>query len=82
MWGTSDVLDSVQLAGYAPFDHVGESDHRALVIDINLKSILDNDIDTVKQRQQRRHKMNAPNRVLKYSEYIEKHGKITRSPKE
>ena len=72
MWGTCDVIESVKLAGYAPFEYVGESDHRALVMDIDIKCILDNDLDTVKQRQQRRLKMNAPNRVLKYSEYIEK----------
>ena len=34
MWGTSDVIDSIKLAGYAPFGHVGESDHRALVMDL------------------------------------------------
>lgn len=72
MWGTSDVIDSVKQAGFAPFLHVGESDHRALLMDIDIKGILDNDLDTVKQKKQRRLKLNAPNRVLKYSEYIEK----------
>ena len=81
MWGTCDVIDSVQQAGYAPFQYIGESDHRALIMDIDIKKILDNDLDTVKQRQQRRLKMNAPQRVLKYCEYLEKtwtHHKITK----
>ena len=70
MWGTCDVVESVSKAGYAPFQHVGDSDHRALIMDIDIKRILDDDIDTVKQRHQRRLKMNAPQRVLRYSEYV------------
>lgn len=72
MWGTSDVVDSVKLAGYAPFGYTGESDHRALIMDFDLKYVLDNDLDFLKQRQQRRLKMNAPTRVLKYIEYVRK----------
>ena len=39
-------------------------------MDIDIKRILDDDIDTVKQRYQRRLKMNAPQRLVRYSEYV------------
>ena len=70
-WGTHRVVESVSQAGYAPFEYLDRSDHRPLFLDIDIKCIIENELSEVKRPNQRRLKMNATKRVLKYIENIE-----------
>ena len=43
-WISGGILNSVHSAGYAPFDFIGDPDHRGLYFDIILDRILDTSI--------------------------------------
>ena len=55
---------------YAPFHYVATSDHRPLIVDINLKLLLDDYTPTLAQPQYRRLKSTIPKRVNIYVEKL------------
>ena len=43
VWATRHIIDNVTRAGYAPFSHVMDSDHRGLFFDIPKNALFDAD---------------------------------------
>ena len=54
VWGTQTVVNAITAAGYAPFNYIDGSDYRALIFDLDLRMILDHDLENVKQIAQGR----------------------------
>ena len=60
LWISASSLNSVRACGYAPFDFIGQSDHRGLYMDIHIGSILDADIYNFQPTKHRNQKQLFP----------------------
>ena len=69
-WASKPVLEAISSLAYAPFQYIAASDHRPLIIDINLKLLLDDHFPTLTQSQYRRLKSTIPKRVNLYVEKL------------
>ena len=69
-WATSAVMDAITCVTYAPFQYVTSSDHRPLIVDINLHQLLDEYTPTLVQPSYRRLKSTIPKRVNLYVEKL------------
>ena len=70
IWASPVVSENISLAGFAPFYYKLYSDHRAIIFDINLKNILDEDIIHIPTFATRILKTSNPERVQKYNEVL------------
>ena len=66
-WVTPAVKDAITSLSYAPFQFVLPSDHRPLIIDINLKALLDDYTPALIPPSYRRLKSSIPKRVNIYT---------------
>ena len=69
-WATSTVAHTVTSVGFAPFDFLQVSDHRAIYVDLNLSDILDNDSFHIPPVRYRRLKSNSVSSVSSYKKSI------------
>ena len=63
---TPNVMNHVQKAGIAPFNYGLKSDHRALLFDLDLGSLLDPSVNVITPYHCRRLKTTDPKRMEKY----------------
>ena len=71
VWMTSNALDNVHRAGFAPFNFIKDSDHRGLYVDLFYKNILENNEHNLEPTKRRNLKSTIPNRVEKYIEVVQ-----------
>lgn len=69
VWATPTVCDHVENVSLAPFYTEVESDHRPILLDLNLKGLLDAKLIDIKPPMGRRLKIKSPKRVKQYIEY-------------
>ena len=67
---TPNVLQHVSKVGIAPFDYALRSDHRAILFDLDLGSLLDPAFNTITPYHCRRLKTTNPRRIIKYLEIL------------
>ena len=70
IWVTYDLIHHVKRAGYAPLHFFDRSDHRAIVMDIDLRYILDKDLVSLKNKVERKLRTSMPDRMEKYIKYV------------
>ena len=70
VWVTAAMLPSIVHAGYAPFDFIGNSDHRGIYVDINLCELLDFNSVPLQCLSNRRLQTSIPKRVDKYIQLL------------
>ena len=75
VWSTPIVFDYIEHGALAPFYMEVISDHRPIVLDLNLKGFLDAKDVNMTPPAGRRLKFSSPKRVKKYIDYVEKHWK-------
>ena len=66
VWATKYILDNIQHAGFAPFGHFYDSDHRGIFIDIEEKILFQEHESKIIYHEYRRLKSCTPKRVKKY----------------
>ena len=71
IWVNEDILPHVVRAGYAPFFSVTYSDHRCLMMDVEIKKILDEDYMHLACPQSRILKTSIPEKVELYIEKLD-----------
>lgn len=72
IWVTHHILDNTSYAGYSPFGHIWDSDHRALFIDIKDTIFFREDDIKIVYSDFRRLKSSIPKRTKKYIEVVTK----------
>ena len=70
IWGTADVITSVTSCGFAPFNLISYSDHRAVFVDINLQQLLEDEEIRVIKPTLRTLKSTNPRRVMDYNKLV------------
>ena len=71
IWASEEVLQYVEKAGYAPFFSVNYSDHRCLMLDINVKKVLDEDFMHLAHPASRLLKTSVPEKVELYMKKLD-----------
>ena len=66
IWMTSNVLENIHQAGFAPFEFIKASDHRGIFVDLYYKNVLDDSMHNLEAMKRRNLKSTIPNRVEKY----------------
>ena len=73
VWLTANLLQTVEKAGYVPFDTIIENtDHCCIFFDLDRGIILDHDVVKMQPAQFRRLKATIPKRVQKYNDIVSK----------
>ena len=72
IWVTKHIADNSTRAGYAPFFHILDSDHRGLFFDIPESALFDADSLKIVHHEFRRLKSNNHNRKKKYMKTLTK----------
>ena len=67
VWVTPGVLDHIKRVGVAPFNYTIFSDHRALLFDVDINKILEEEDINLTPAKLRRLKSSNPERVKKYN---------------
>ena len=70
MWVSSHLLPLISNAGYAPLHFLNKSDHRAIILDINLYDVLDKDLVSIKNHTERKLSISMPHRMKSYVSYV------------
>ena len=65
IWATGHIIDNISYAGYAPFGHVWDSDHRGMFIDVKATILFPNDDISIVYNDFRRLKSTIPKRTKK-----------------
>ena len=66
VWCTQHILDNISYAGFSPFGHIWDSDHRGLFVDIKASILFQNDEISLVYSDFRRLKSTIPKRTKKY----------------
>ena len=78
MGNSHSLCSCAENVSLAPFYTEVDSDHHPILLDLNLKGLLDAKLIDIKPPMGRRLKINSPKRVKKYIEYVkpkwEEHG--------
>ena len=72
IWATQDVETKIARAGYAPFRYISNTDHRPLLLDLDLHKFLEKEDIVIFQPSARRLKSSTPKRVSKYNAVVKK----------
>ena len=70
IWASSHLLPLIHKAGYSPLHYFNKSDHRALILDIDLHGILDKDLVSIKNKAERKLRISMPHRMKSYVQYV------------
>ena len=77
IWVTTSMLPSIEHTGFAPFNFIGNSDHRGMYIDVNLSQLLHFNIIPLQPIQNRRLQSKIPKRTKEYLKILKKIGKTS-----
>ena len=75
-WSTKYILDNIKYAGFAPFSHLYDSDHRGIFIDIDENILFQEHESKIVYHEYRKLKSCTPKRVNKYMKIMKQEWKL------
>lgn len=72
IWATQYIVDNISYAGYSPFGHIWDSDHRGLFVDLKATVLFPTDDIRIVYSDFRKLKSSISKQTKKYMEFVSK----------